>query len=194
MRIAKRADSTNIVDKVLDDINDFRKSNPVTSPVCRAHCEFYHCGICNRYCESAPDQLSSEPDYPLERKITPLVFEIKKLGVFQPCWSCEGHNGPDGKLWKIPRVWFYAESVVYVRLLSEAVQEMFVDAKLNTPWEVVVTYSDDHNADTSFSLQPRILDRTIRLMDLQKDIITIADELQDFVALQADRLEQKVRA
>ncbi len=49
--------------------------------------------------------LSSDPEsHPLESRIAPLVYELKRLEVFDPCWSCAGHNGTDGALWKIPRV------------------------------------------------------------------------------------------
>ncbi len=36
-----------------------------------------------------------------------------------PFWSCEGHIGPAGKVTRLPRVWFYARSVLYPRLITE---------------------------------------------------------------------------
>jgi len=58
--------------------------------------------------------MTTDANFPIESGIAPLVFELKRLGVFEPCWSCEGHNDPGGNLWKIPRVWFYCDSVVQV--------------------------------------------------------------------------------
>ena len=95
------------------------------APVCVDACPDYDLRAgCRRDCAKAPARLSSDPDrFPVEEKIAPLVFELKKLGVFFPCWSCEGHNDPSGKLWKLPRVWFYADSVVHLRLLSDAIND-----------------------------------------------------------------------
>jgi hypothetical protein len=65
---------------------------------------------CSRHCPNIPQALSSDPENnPIEISIAPLVFEGNRLGVFDTCWSCEGHNGPDGKLWKMPKVWLRAE-------------------------------------------------------------------------------------
>ena len=37
--------------------------------------------------------LSSDPErYPIEPGIVPLVFALRGLRVFEPCWSCEGHD------------------------------------------------------------------------------------------------------
>src|ERR1700678_3681924 len=80
----------------------------------------------HRFCPAAPRRLSSEGEQsPVEPLVSPLVFELKKLGVFYPCWSCEGHTGQDGKVRNIPRVWFYADSVVHVRGLADAINRLF---------------------------------------------------------------------
>jgi len=98
--------------------------------------------------------LTSDPNFPIETLIAPLAFELKRLGVFKPCWSCEGHNDHAGELWKIPRVWFYGDSVVHVRLLSDVLKELEIDGRLQTPWQVRLTFSDEDNPATTFSLEP----------------------------------------
>lgn len=134
--------------------------------------------------------LSSEADYPLEPKIAPVVFELKRLGVFYPCWSCEGHDGPDGKLWKLPRVWFYAQSVVHVRLLADSMTELHLGGKLKLPWEVVLMVSDRDNTDTSFSLQPNLQDKEATLRDLHQDLENIATHLRQMVVTRAEKLKE----
>ena len=55
--------------------------------------------MCEATCPEAPKALTSDPvNYPIETGIVSLVFEMKRLGIFEPCWSCEGHLGPAGDL------------------------------------------------------------------------------------------------
>ncbi len=59
----------------------------------RCNCE------CSQHCPRAAHALSEDPDrHPIEPGIQPLVFAMKRLGVFTPCWSCEGHLPADGGL------------------------------------------------------------------------------------------------
>ncbi len=137
------------------------------------HCE------CSSACPDAPRALSAEPDaLPIEPGITPLVFEMKRLGLFTPCWSCEGHPRSDGSLWKLPAVWFYCESLVHVRLLSQGLANLRATRVLSAPWHVVVTFSDPDNPKTTFSLEPSWRgDDELSLSALQKDAIEIARAL-----------------
>ena len=106
--------------------------------------------MCSRDCRFISKTLTSDPEhFPLEERIAPLVFEINKLGIFTPNWSCEGHVGLDGKIWKIPRVWFYAESVLHVRLLADSLSKMSIEKKLKCPWQVVLTFTDNDNLEGS---------------------------------------------
>ncbi len=110
---------------------------------------------CSRRCPDIPVILSNDPvNHPLEARIAPLVDELTRLEGFHPCWSCEGHHGPDGALWKIPRVWFYSESLVHLRVLADAVKELHLTATRSVLWRVVLTSSDEANAGTTFSLEP----------------------------------------
>ncbi len=77
--------------------------------------------------------MSCDPDHhPIEPAVLPLVFAMKRQGTFQPCWSCEGHLGLDGTLWKIPRIWFYARSLVAARLLTEGLGDLYQAGALHT--------------------------------------------------------------
>lgn len=180
MRIKERSRSTGAKERIDQDVRRARTEGSLQAPVCVDSCPDYDLRAgCRRDCAKAPARLSSDPDrFPVEEKIAPLVFELKKLGVFFPCWSCEGHNDPAGKLWKLPRVWFYADSVVHLRLLSDAINEMSVRGVLSTRWQVTVTFSDDANADTTFSLEPGADAHGVGLDRLQSDIATISAGLE----------------
>jgi hypothetical protein len=123
--------------------------------------------------------LSSEGDNsPVESLVAPLVFELKKLGVFHPCWSCEGHDDQSGKLWKIPRVWFYADSVIHIRALANAIDTVFNSRRLSSRWKVVLTYSESDNPDTTFSLEPEAAGKDKNLRDLQNDLRVLSEGLE----------------
>ena len=109
--------------------------------------------------------------------MTPLVFELKRLGAFHPCWSCEGHNDGEGRLHKKPAIWFYADSVVHIRALAAAIDRMSYRRTLNERWQVVVTHTDLGNPDVTFCLEPAGEDN-VPLDVLQSDLRKMADELQ----------------
>ncbi len=147
---------------------------------------------CSRTCANIPLMLSSEPDMlPLEAKIAPLVYEMNRLGFFRPCWSCEGHMGKDGTLWKTPRVWFYSASQVHVRLLAESLQELRIQKRLKVPWRVGVTFSDEGNLDTTYALEPDMgLLSNAGLDALQNDVAVIAEHLGTVIKEQARKLSR----
>lgn len=189
MRIFQRAEAKNNKSSIIGDLEQLANSSPISEPVCGNHCNKYKEIGCHRYCSDAPTMLSSELDkYPLEEKITPLVFELKRIGFFTPCWSCEGHLDQNGKLWKIPRVWFYVSSLAHVRVLVEAIKNMGLDKKLITEWEIKLIPSEENNLDTRFSLQPVVGEGDFSLEEIQKDIDTIAENIYDDVSQQAKKL------
>ena len=159
----------------MKELSEVRSKGPLHDPVCSSNCPFYSANInCHRMCTMAPSMLSSEPEtYPLDTLVAPLVFEIKKLGIFEPCWSCEGHNDQNGELWKIPQVWFYATSVVHVRALADAVSQIYSRFQLNSRWVVEITHSSNNNPDTTFSLHPKVEKSETSITKLQSDLITI---------------------
>ena len=191
MRIERRNGGFPQSDHLRDELKEILTGGCNGRPVCGPACPRPEPRNCSRDCPEIPRALSGDPDnYPLEPRIAPLVFELKRLEVFHPCWSCEGHNHEDGTLWKIPRVWFYCQSLIHLRVLAGSLKQLRVDEMLSTPWQVVVTHSDTENSDTTFSLEPCLGSAPVRLAALQKDIGTISAHLHDVVFHEARKLSQ----
>ena len=194
MRIAPRHDTSVRKRFVGQEVRRAHDIGPVPDPVCCAHCPDRDPSIgCHRDCPAAPRRLSSEGEYnPVEPRVAPLVFELKKLGVFYPCWSCEGHADLAGKPWKIPRVWFYADSVVHIRALSRGVDRLFNARRLSARWQIVLTHSDADNPDTTFSLEPEPpVDNA--LSELHSDLRVLAQELAQQFWFGCDALAAQAR-
>ena len=172
MRIQPRPEDRHRWSLLRQELGQARVEEGIIGPVCVSDCPDRDPNVgCHRHCPMAAVRLSSEPDrYPVEPLIAPLVFEIKRLGVFEPCWSCEGHNDSSGALWKIPRVWFYANSVVHIRALADAVANLTAGPSFAKRWHIAVTFSDDTNPDTTFSLEPQLTGTAVRLYALQNDV------------------------
>ena len=187
MRIAPRPKARKSL--VAHEVRRAHTLGPIPDPVCCSHCKDYVPSTrCHRYCPAAPRRLSSEGKRsPVEPLVAPLVFELKKLGVFHPCWSCEGHTDETGRLWKLPRVWFYADSVVHIRGLSDALNRLFHAGQLSVRWHLVLTHSDPDNPDTTFSLEPETAVET-SLGALQGDLRVMADDLGRAFWLACDAL------
>lgn len=192
MKIDQRARPPSARSVLRAEIARARQMGPVPEPVCTSDCPDYDSrASCHRTCVFAPARLSSEPEtYPLEPLITPLVFELKKLGVFHPCWSCEGHTDNSGKVWKYPGVWFYSDSVVHVRALANAIDAMNTTLKLSARWNIAVTFSDPDNPDTTFSLEPTNVDQDASLRTLQSDVSALAENLERSYWGECARLER----
>lgn len=200
MRIGREESSRIRLQSLRKHISDAACNMGVEGRICDAKCVSAcpDCGStacqcrCSADCPVAPLLLSSDPEnYPIEPAIMPLVFEMKRLGVFRPCWSCEGHQSPDGSVWKIPRVWFYSDSEVHLRLLSDGLKDLRIAKRLNCPWQVAVTFSDPENPETTFSLEPAVApDPTYALAALRKDAMTIACLLQDILNGKARQLQR----
>ena len=173
--------------------------HPVAGRVCGSHCTLscFSCGrgdcgcACSPDCVRASSELSADAGkYPIEPAVLPLVFEMKRLEIFTPCWSCEGHPHPDGSLWKLPSVWFYCESLVHVRLLAAGVAEMKLAGRLAARWNVSVTYSDPDNPDTTFALEPVVApDAPATLMQMRADLGAIARALKSLMSKGALKLQ-----
>jgi len=198
MRIARRERSPDRVRELRSQIVGAICPAIVDGRVCGSHCmaRCPQCGStachcrCSPQCAEAPRALSSEPDhYPIEPAILPLVFEMKRLGLFDPCWSCEGHLGPDGALWKLPTVWFYCDSTVHLRLLSDLLDDLELSGRLGVHWQVVVTFSNADNPCTTFSLEPVPPSASASLLPaMQKDVLVIARSLAATIADRAQKL------
>lgn len=194
MRIERRAKNNERANRVREDVGHILRGGVSGKPVCAPDCPVAIRARCSRDCPDIPRMMSSEPDeFPLEGHIAPLAFELKKLEVFHPCWSCEGHNGVDGKLWKIPQVWFYCDSVVHLRVLADAVTKLHSAKNLTAPWRVALTFSDSDNADSTFSLEPALDASRPLLTDLWRDVDVIAEYLRDIVFGEALKLSRLAR-
>ncbi len=196
MKIERRNDGHRRVAQIREELGEILHGGMDGVPVCSPDCPKAGLEYCSRHCPDIPRVLSSDPEnHPLESRIAPLVYELKRLEVFDPCWSCEGHNGAEGALWKIPRVWFYCRSVVHLRVLADALKELHLDQRLSVAWRVVLTFSDGDNADTTFSLEPGSLAPGPAaprppLAALQRDVDTIAGHLRDVVFDEARKLSR----
>jgi hypothetical protein len=174
-----------------------------TGRVCGERCTL-HCPKCDATtcrCECSPScsqaarALSTDPDrYPIESGILPLVFAMKRLRVFEPCWSCEGHLGPDGSLWKLPMVWFYTRSLLYLRLLADSLHQLKGAGKIKVSWQVVVSFSDPDNLETTFSIQPSIEGgASVGLPELWNDVRQIADSLDIAIIQRSSSIARQKR-
>ena len=188
MRIDRRNNPADRLQRLASEIAEAAGAHGIEGRVCSESCTVKcpQCGStacqfeCSPDCPDAARALSAEPDrFPIENGIVPLVYEMKRSGLFTPCWSCEGHLRPDGSLWKLPAVWFYCESMVYVRLLSQGLSKLLAGRRLSAPWQVAITFSDPDNPETTFSLEPsRTADAPLSLPALQRDASAIADALE----------------
>lgn len=177
------------------EINKVATAKNVSGRVCFAECSLTcrTCGstrcqcMCTPECPEAARALSSEPDrYPVEPGILPLVFELKKSELFQPCWSCEGHLRADGSLWKLPSVWFYCESFPALRLLDNCLKKLEINGKVAVRWQVAISFSDPDNPETTFAIQPALHPgQDVSLQRLQADAYAIATSLNQDLATEA---------
>jgi hypothetical protein len=153
-------------------------------PRCGLVCPKCHSTTCDCNCEAtcihAPMSMTSDDDFPIEERIAPLVYAFHSLYQCPPCWSCEGHLGLDGKLQRLPAVWFYASSQVFVGMIGDYVSGMWVKRKLSTPWRVVVARTDLDSAEPAYSLEPDLRgNQSIALSQLQDDVDVLAGGLVD---------------
>ena len=115
-------------------------------PRCAAVCPTCHSTSCECQCRSDCDHaklaMTSDDEFPIEDRIAPLVYAFHRLKQCPPCWSCEGHLGPDGNLKRLPAVWFYAGSQVFAGMIGEYVSALRIKRNLGTPWRVIVAVMD----------------------------------------------------
>lgn len=194
MRVSKRPDDAARTDAIRRDLTAFLRDGGVEPPVCGENCPRHLSRApkfdCTRSCSDAHHGLSSDPErFPVEAKIVPLVFELKRLGVFYPCWSCEGHLDASGVFQRAPAVWFYCDDLLCVRLLSDGIADLHANDKLSGPWHLRVTYTEGDSPDTAFALEPLIEERSgVNLEALQADAALLAREMQTIMRSQAQDL------
>lgn len=203
MRIERPKPSPEQMKRFGDQVAEAADARGVEGRVCGAHCTIVcpQCGStacqcrCAPGCPEAPATLSSDPQaFPIEAAVVALVYEMRRFGMFQPCWSCEGHLDPQGELWKLPAVWFYCASLVHVRLLGAGLARLSANRTLKAKWQVVVTFSDPDNIETAFSLEPKQpVEAGIGLKELRADLAAIARALQGLMNQEARGLKATTR-
>ena len=118
-----------------------------------------------------------------------LLFAVSACSVGKKCTYTQ-------KLTKISAwVWFYCDTMVHIRLLTDGIKELEKDGKIRASWQVVVTFSDQDNPETTFSLEPAVSrDAKLGLPALQKDARTIAAALNGMMNDGARRLQRETGA
>ncbi|MGK0442904.1 MAG: hypothetical protein ACJA0N_002723 [Pseudohongiellaceae bacterium] len=145
---------------------------------------------CSYRCSAAPREMSAEPDrYPIESGIVPAVYAFYTLRKLMPCWSCEGHLDGNNVLSKSPKVWFYATSGFYPKLITQSISQLEMDHKLINSWIVRILPFSQSMFTITYSLEPLLPlkrgDDTSLLLTLRKDIVVIADNLRPEMLQQA---------
>lgn len=139
---------------------------------------------CSPLCEQAARQLSSDPErFPIESGIQPLVHALNRIAGFQTIWSCEGHEGADGRLYRLPAVWFYLDARISdeVRalplLLSDYLSQLCGAGKLSCSWQLRIGSWSRHPV-IAYALEPQNHPETpLSLPDLWHDVTALADGL-----------------
>lgn len=159
------------------------------------NCENHRPLTCSADCPDAPRALSIEPDrYPIELKVTPLVFELRTSRVMQTCWSCEGHMDPEGNLWKVPQVSFYSASSIYPKLLLNHIIHLKMKKKLAYDWQVLLS-DYGQTWGVTYTVEPKLeLNVKPRLGLLQNDLTVIADNLAENIKAEARKMLEIVKA
>lgn len=140
------------------------------------------CGCsCSPECAECPLYMSSEPErYPIENEIVSIVYALYTTRVCAPCWSCGGHAPEtENQNPKLPRVWFYARSIVYPRLLAEYLDDLTFRKVITQAWCIRVL-SWGSGLDTRFCLEP-VLEPgdTVCLDTVQKEAQSIGASLHE---------------
>jgi hypothetical protein len=158
---------------------------PHVQPPCPGCCN-HRPALCSALCPDAARACSSEPQrHPVEPAVLPLVYELNALRVFQSCWSCEGHLGRDGRLWKRPQVSFYAGSSIYAMVLASYLHSLYQLKRLTYCWQI--TFADFGRAPCpTYCIEPRLEgDRDVHLGKLQADLREMSQDLGQAIRLRA---------
>ncbi len=139
---------------------------------------------CSPSCREARRQLSSEPEkFPIEAGIRPLVYALNTITGCQTIWSCEGHEGPDGRLYRLPAVWFYpggdgdGRPQLLPLLLSDHLAGLERAGQLSCRWQIRIGCWSQLPV-IAYGLEPHgHPDSPVSLKRLHNDIEVIADGL-----------------
>lgn len=135
-----------------------------------------------------PALIATDEEGPVDAAVAPLVFELKRLGCFEPCWSSEGQLNKDGGMWKVPQLWFYADSMTSIRVLSDVLADMQNERITMFDWQISLTHSMPDTPTPTFSLHPAgVSTSSLALPEMQGDLKTISENI-------AVRFMNKMRA
>jgi len=174
--------------QALSDLMAFRQQREGRAcPGCDLRCP--ECGStsclcnCGPDCKQAPQMLSSDPEkFPIEEGIVPLVYALSDMEIGLPCWSCEGHEGLDGKIGKLPQVWFYVLHQAYPDVLAKFLWQLHFNGHIQNQWGVTVI-SADNSTDTTFAIVPDTNGGTLDLDKLRQDIRIIGKRMYDDISV-----------
>lgn len=177
MHIIKPGDKYFDEGQLAADLEDFiNQPEPTETPPCPG-CEKHVAEMCSSKCPEAPKALSIEPErYPVESKVVPLVYELMSSRLMMTCWSCEGHMGEDGKLWKLPMVSFYSMSPAYPKMLLKHLETLNYKKLLKYRWHIVLS-DFSQTAGVTYSIQPDLsFESDVHLGQLQQDVVNIGTD------------------
>lgn len=151
--------------------------------------------MCSARCEHAPFAMSSDPiRYPIEARITALVYGFNSLRICAPYWSCEGHSRENGELYRVPQIWFYADSIIYPKLIGQYIGGLEHEGKITYPWHICLTFADNP-LEAGFSLEPNMkLISDPQLDVMQNDVAVIAENFADGLKALAQTYVDMVKA
>ena len=122
--------------------------------------------------------------------MVPLVYALAQSGVFQPFWSCEGHADPNGEIYRLPQVWFYAASQVHIQLLIEKIASLCSQKLVAIDWRINLTYSQDEFLP-AYSLAPQVTeDSSHNLSEMQQELAIIAEHVRDLSQLAKEKADK----
>jgi len=142
--------------------------------------------------------MSCEPEaHPIEPRIAPLVYSLYALRVCRPCWSCEGHYDPSGRLGRLPSVWFHSPTATYPAVIAECLWELGFAKKIASSWRVAAV-AWGNRLDSTFSIEPDLRhSEPPPLRVLHQDVEAIAaalvDEARRIAALALGEVEGALR-
>ena len=135
---------------------------------------------CSFKCAEAVQKMSSDPThYPIEPNVCPIVYALYTLRLLTPCWSCEGHDNEKKQIIKMPKVWFYSKSLIYVKLISETLSSLKANKSLSYYWTVKILPYSESMLTMTYSLEPDIqYEEAVELNLLHRDMYVIGEKLR----------------
>jgi len=109
-----------------------------------------------------------------------------------PCWSCEGHLDGHGQIGKLPTVWFYSQSHMLPRLISDHLAHMYsYNKNISHRWVVeLVNFGQGNSPVYAIKVDLNGIS-DVSLVTLQEEIRIIARSLFKGIKASADGYSQR---